>query len=110
MSLVIDPERDAPVDNMKLHKDLSWVIRAISALVVVGFVAGVWATTLASDVQKNTEKLEEKASSQQVEALARTLSRIEGKIDGAATEQRVIRDSVIRLETKVQKLEEDSGR
>ena len=109
MSLIGDPEKDGPIDHMKLHKDLSWVVRVLAGLVVVGFVAGVWATTLANDVQKNTDKLKEKASAEQVESLAKTLSRIESKIDKQGEEQKTIGDSVIRLETKVERLEEEIG-
>lgn len=106
---VIHPENDAPVDNMKLHKDLAWVVRGLAGLIVIGFLAGVWATTLASDVSSNSKELEKKADQATVAAVVETLARIEKKIDDAGKEQKTIRDSVIRLETKVEKLEEENG-
>lgn len=97
------------VDSVKIHKDLTWVIRGLAGLVVIGFLAGVWATTLASDVNSNSKELETKADQASVAAVAETLARIEKKIDEQGKEQKTIRDSVIRLETKVEKLEEETN-
>jgi hypothetical protein len=106
MSLLISPESDAPIDHLKLHRDLSWVIKSLVALIVIGFIAGVWATTLAEDVKQNTEELDKKATIEQLASVAETLKRIEGKIDDGGKEQKTISNTVIRLETKVEALEE----
>lgn len=102
MTNVVNPESDAPVDHMKIHKDVVWVIRTLWGGAVAFAVVIAWAVSLAADVENNREDLDANTK-----ALVKTLERIERKIDDAGKEQRTIRDSVIRLETKVQKLEED---
>lgn len=107
MSLITNPEADAPVDHMKLHQDISWVMKSLGVLIVIGFMAGVWATTLAEDVASHTEELQSKATVDQLEVVTDTLTRIERKIDTQAKEQKTVSDTVIRLETKVEALEKD---
>lgn len=109
MSLLLHPEKDIEIDHSKLHRDISVVAKSIWVLVAVGFLAGVWATTLAADVAVNTAELEKKATREQLLSVAQTLARIEAKIDTQATEQKVVSDTVIRLETKVEALEKEAN-
>ena len=107
MTNVVNPERDAPIDHMKIHKDVVWVIRTLWGGAVAMAIVIAWAVALASDVEQNSEALEKKVDQATAESIVSALNRIEGKIDKQAEEQKTIRDSVIRLETKVEKLEED---
>lgn len=79
-----------------------WGGAAAFALVVA------WAVSLANDVEHNKKELEDKVDNATASSIVQTLQRIEGKIDQQAEEQKTIRDSVIRLETKVEKLEEEN--
>lgn len=105
MTNVLNPERDAPVDHMKIHKDVVWVIRTLWSGAAVIVLAAVWVVALASDVATNKKELDRKADVQTTAAIVETLKRIEGKIDKQATEQKTVSDTVIRLETKVEALE-----
>lgn len=107
MTNVIRPEADAPVDHMKIHKDVVWVIRTLWSGALVIIVAALWVAALAADVENNSEEIEEKADTATVAALAATLERIEGKIDEGDTRQRQIQQSVARLEQKVEDLEDE---
>lgn len=95
-------------DGLKIAKDVSWVIRTLWTGAVVTVLAAIWVAALAADVHSNTEKIEEKASTEQLAAVAATLERIEGKIDEQGKEQQKIKESTIRLETKVEALEKVS--
>lgn len=106
---VLHPERDAPIDHMKIHKDVAWVIRTLWSGAVVIVVAAVWVVALASDVESNTKELVRKADVTTAAAIIATLDRIEDKIDEQAKEQKVVSASVIRLETKVEALEQKAN-
>lgn len=93
---------------VRAGQHIQWVARTLAGLVIVGFLAGVWATSLAGDVEANKKELEEKASVETVVTIVETLRRIERKIDHQTTEQRTISRSVIRLETKVEALEKEA--
>lgn len=93
--------------SIKAAKNVEWLIKALAALVVVGFVTGAYVTSLAQDVEANKQELAKREEAvDAVPSLVATLIRIEKKIDTAAVEQRTISETVIRLETKVEVLEE----
>jgi hypothetical protein len=102
---IVNPERDAPVDHMKIHKDVVWVIRTLWGGAVVIFLATAWVVALASDVALNKKEIERKADVSVTTSIVDALTRIERKIDKQATEQKTVSDTVIRLETKVEALE-----
>lgn len=107
MSLVTHPENDSfeNPDHLRLHKDVAWVVRSLWVLIVVGFFAGVWATSLANDVAANAKALEDKATTAQLASVADALTRIENNLKEADKRQREILDSQARLEQKVSDLE-----
>lgn len=105
MTNIVNPERDAPVDHMKIHKDVVWVIRTLWGGAVVIFLATAWVVALASDVALNKKEIERKADVSVTTSIVDALTRIERKIDKQATEQKTVSDTVIRLETKVEALE-----
>lgn len=107
MTDVFHPERDAPVDNMKIHKDVVWVIRTLWGGGIGLILAAMWVASLAADVAENKEDVAEAATQEQLQTTVEILKRLETKIDKQDERQRGIQDSLIRLETKVEELEED---
>jgi ABC-type molybdate transport system substrate-binding protein len=103
---ILHPELDAPIDNMKIHKDVAAVIKTLWGGLVVVVMATIWVVSLAADVESNTKELNRKADLTTAAAVVAALERIEDKIDEQAREQRVVSASVIRLETKVEALEQ----
>ncbi len=93
--------------SIKAARNVEWVIKTLAGLVVAGFIAGGYVTSLAQDVEANKTELEKREEAiEAVPLLISTLVRIEKKIDAQAVEQKTISETVIRLETKVEVLEE----
>jgi hypothetical protein len=109
MTNIVHPERDAPIDHMKIHKDVVWVIRTLWSGAILIFLAAVWIAALAADVESNTKELARKSDAVITVTLVDTLKRIEDKIDRQAKEQKTVSDTVIRLETKVEALEKEAA-
>ena len=107
MTNIVRPENDAPVDHMKLHKDIVWVIRTLWGGAVAIAVIVAWAVALASDVQQNSEDLENTVSTDTAAAIVQSLERIERKIDEGDARQREIQQDLAALNQKVEDLEEE---
>lgn len=107
MTNIIHPEKDRPVDNMKIHKDVVWVIRTLWGGGIALVVAAMWVASLAADVEQNKEDVKSAATQDQLTTTVEILKRLETKIDKQDERQRTIQDSLTRLETKVEQLEEE---
>lgn len=107
MTDIFHPERDAPVDNMKIHKDVVWVIRTLWGGGIALVLAAMWVASLAADVETNKKGVEAAASREQLQTTVEILKRLETKIDKQDERQRTIQQSLIRLEAKVEDLEEE---
>ena len=107
MTNIIHPERDSPVDHMKIHKDVVWVIRTLWGGGVALVVAAMWIAALAADVEQNKQDVEEAATKEQLTTTVEILKRLETKIDKQDERQRTIQDSIVRLEAKVEDLEDE---
>lgn len=107
MTDIFHPERDAPVDNMKIHKDVVWVIRTLWGGGIALVLAAMWVASLAADVESNKKGVEAAASREQLQTTVEILKRLETKIDKQDERQRTIQQSLIRLEAKVEDLEEE---
>lgn len=107
MTDIIHPERDAPLDRMKLHKDVVWVIRMLWGGGIGLIIAAMWVAALASDVAQNAEEIDRAATKEQLNTTVEILKRLESKIDKQDERQRGIQDSIARLEAQVEELEED---
>lgn len=107
MTDIFHPERDDPVDNMKIHKDVVWVIRTLWGGGIALVLAAMWVASLAADVEENKKDVERAATQEQLQTTVEILKRLETKIDKQDERQRGIQDSLTRLETKVEELEEE---
>jgi septal ring factor EnvC (AmiA/AmiB activator) len=107
MTNIIHPEKDRPVDHMKIHKDVVWVIRTLWGGGLALVFAAMWVASLAADVEQNKEDVKNAATQDQLTTTVEILKRLETKIDKQDERQRTIQDSLTRLETKVEKLEEE---
>lgn len=107
MTDIFHPERDEPVDHMKIHKDIVWVIRTLWGGGVALILAAMWVASLAADVEENKEDVGKAATQEQLQTTVEILKRLETKIDKQDERQRGIQDSLTRLETKVEELEEE---
>lgn len=107
MTDIFHPERDDPVDHMKIHKDVVWVIRTLWGGGVALVLAAVWVASLAADVEKNKEDVQDAATKEQLTTTVEILKRLETKIDKQDERQRTIQDSIVRLEAKVEDLEDE---
>lgn len=107
MTNVVRPDNDAPVDHMKLHKDIVWVIRTLWGGAAAFALVVAWAVSLANDVESNTEDLENTVSTETAAAIVASLNRIEGKIDAGDERQRNIQTDLAALKQQVEDLEEE---
>lgn len=107
MTNVINPDRDAPVDNMKIHKDVIWVIRTLWGGGVALVLAAVWVASLAADVEQNKKGLESAATTEQLQTTVEILKRLETKIDKQDERQRDIQQDLAALKTDVKNLKEE---
>ena len=105
MSL-LNPDSDAPVDHMKLHKDVTNVLRMLIAGAATIFIAAMWVAALAQDVESNKEKLEDAATKEQLATTVEILKRLEKKIDKGDERQRDIQSDLAALKTEVENLKE----
>lgn len=95
------------MDNMKIHKDVVWVIRTLWGGGIALVLAAMWVASLAADVESNKKGVEAAASREQLQTTVEILKRLETKIDKQDERQRTIQQSLIRLEAKVEDLEEE---
>ena len=95
------------MDNMKIHKDVVWVIRTLWGGGIALVLAAMWVASLAADVESNAKGVEAAATREQLQTTVEILKRLETKIDKQDERQRTIQDSLIRLEAKVEDLEEE---
>jgi septal ring factor EnvC (AmiA/AmiB activator) len=105
---IVNPENDAPVDHMKIHKDVINVMRLLWSGAGVIVLAAAWVTTLAQDVSTNAEKIEDAATKEQLNTTVEILTRLESKIDKQDERQREIQKDISSLQTDVENLK-DSG-
>lgn len=106
MTNVVRPENDAPVDHMKIHKDVVWVIRTLWGGAVAFVLAASWVIALAQDVRSNSEKIDDAASKEQLTTTVEILKRLETKIDRQDDRQREIQSDLAALKTEVKNLKE----
>lgn len=92
---------------MKIHKDVVWVIRTLWGGGIALVLAAMWVASLAADVESNKKGVEAAASREQLQTTVEILKRLETKIDKQDERQRTIQQSLIRLEAKVEDLEEE---
>ena len=101
-------------DHFKVAKDLAWALKLLVALVVVAFGAGVWATSIASDVAKNRDQAAENATTLKEQAentkdlplVLESLKRIEASLESSDGRQRDMKSTLDKVEQRVGNLED----
>lgn len=107
MTDIFHPERDAPVDNMKIHKDVVWVIRTLWGGGIALVLAAMWVASLAADVEENKKDVANAATQEQLTTTVEILKRLETKIDKQDERQRDIQQDLAALKSDVKNLKEE---